>query len=153
DQTTINGPSGSRTVNVIEATGTGSDMVTTGPVMEVTGLGPTFVMTDDEDAVTMNLAPGNDVVNVATKTLAGSLTINGNTGTNQFNVQSVSGPTTINTKGGQNTINVGSKAPATGGTLGGIKAALTLNGSGGSDVANVDDTGDVTGRSGTLTPT
>lgn len=151
DQTTINGPSGSRPVNITEGTGTASDMVTTGPVLEVTGLGPTFVMANDDDAVTMNLTPGNDVVNIGTKTLAGSLTINGNTGTNQFNVQSVSGPTAINTQGGQNTFNASSQAPNANGTLGGIKAVLTLNGSGGADTANVDDTGDTSVRTGTLT--
>ena len=122
--------------------------------MEVVGLGPTFVVTNDDNAVTMNLLPGNHVVNIATKTLAGSLTVNGNTGTNVYNVQSVGGPTTISALGGNNTFNVGSMARASGGTLGGIKAALALNGSGGTDTANVDDTGDTTGRTdGLLTDT
>jgi Ca2+-binding RTX toxin-like protein len=88
----------------------------------------------------------------ASLALPGQLVINDNPG-NIFNVRSTSGPTTINAHGGINTFNVGSLAPAANGTLAGIQGALTLNGSGGADVANIDDSGDATGQSGTLTAT
>lgn len=123
-----------------------------GPVMHITGLGPTVVVPNDEDAVTVHLG-GSNTVNVNTQSMHGSLMVNGGAGVNQFNVQAVSGPTTINTTGGRNTINVGSQSPNVGGALSGITAALILNGSGGSDTANVDDSGDSTPRTGTLTPT
>jgi hypothetical protein len=163
DTTTLYGPSGT-TVNINEITGTaaitqppqpGQEIqvkTVSGPVMQIQGLGPTVVVPDDEDVVNVNPG-GSNTVNINTKTMHGSLTVNGGSGVNQFNVQAISGPTTINTTGGQNTMNVGSKAPGTGGVLSGIVAALTLNGSNGMDTANVDDTGDTSPQSGTLTPT
>ena len=51
-----------------------------------------------------------------------------------------------------NTINVGSLAPAVGGKVDGIQAALVVNG-GGADTMNVDDTGSTIPKTGTLTGT
>jgi len=60
--------------------------------------------------------------------------------------------TLVNTGAGANIINVGSLAPLGGGIVDYIKGPLTLVGSG-SDTLNVDDTGSLGGKTGTLTPT
>jgi Ca2+-binding RTX toxin-like protein len=60
---------------------------------------------------------------------------------------------TVNTGADEDTINVGSLAPDTGGTVNGIRAPLTINGEGGIDTLNVDDTGDALDTSGVLTAT
>jgi hypothetical protein len=49
------------------------------------------------------------------------------------------------------TVNVGSLAPAAGGTLDPIKGHLTISDSAGAAVLNVDDTGSLSNRTGTLT--
>ena len=58
--------------------------------------------------------------------------------------------------GGNDTVNIGSLATVssnTGGVLTTIRSSLTINGQGGTDTINVDDSGDTTGRAGTLTST
>jgi hypothetical protein len=161
---TLYGPTGPKNVMINETTASGTvthkinDLPTavnvTATLTQVTGLGPVFVVANPEDKLVVNTGDGNTTVNVATTTQGGALEVDGGVGTDVFNVQSISGPTTINTKGGQNTINVGSEAPSTGGTLGGIKAGVIVNGSGGLDTAYVDDTGDLSARTdGVLTPT
>src|SRR5262249_29250990 len=59
----------------------------------------------------------------------------------------------LNADSGSDTFNVGSVAPLPGGTLGGIAAPLVVNGAGGRDVMNVDDSGDSSDQYGRLTPT
>lgn len=83
--------------------------------------------------------------------LAGQIIVNHHPG-NIYNIRSTSGPTTISAQGSGNTFNIGSLAPNTGGTLAGITFALTVHGSG-TDTLNIDDSGDTTGRIGTLTGT
>jgi len=68
-------------------------------------------------------------------------------------VQTISGATTVNAGRGDDTINVGSLAPDVGGNVNAINAWLTLNGQGGNDTLNVDDTGDTTANTGLLTAT
>ena len=80
--------------------------------------------------------------------LPGRITVNGGAGTNTFNVRSATGVTSINVQGGRNTFNVGSNPPT---TLVNIKAPVFLNGSGGSDAARVNGSGDTADRTGTLT--
>src|SRR5262249_39583453 len=62
------------------------------------------------------------------------------------------GTTTTIDPGGSNTYNVGSQRPATGGVVNTIQGALIFV-SGSGDTLNIDDTGDGTAQSGTLTPT
>src|SRR5206468_12243070 len=64
-------------------------------------------------------------------------------------VRSTSAATTLNTGTGINTINVGSTSPVNGGMVDGIQGALTIVGNG-KDVLNIDDTGSVTDKTGTL---
>ena len=158
-QIQLNGPTSPRTINVGEFTMqgnvvfNGTGIPVSGNVMLITGLGPTVLASNDDNAVTMNLGGGGNTVGINTQTLHGVLTVNGNAGGDTFNVQGVSGPTFISDKGAANTFNVGSKAPSTGGTLPPIAAALTIIGGGHADTMNVDDTGATTPQSGTLTGT
>ncbi len=157
-QIILNGPSSPRTINVGEftaqgnvvANGTGSAV--SGQVMLITGLGPTVLASNDDNAVTMNLGGGGNTVGINLQTLHGSLAVHGSAGGDTFNVQGVSGPTTITDKSAASTYNIGSHAPGTGGVLTTIAAALTIGG-GGADTMNVDDTGATTPQSGTLTGT
>ncbi|MBS0265809.1 MAG: VCBS repeat-containing protein, partial [Planctomycetes bacterium] len=81
-----------------------------------------------------------------------------------INVRSISGATTLHAAAGSDTINVGSLATGTrdnpsqnsGGNVNNIAALLTVNGDEpavGSDVLNVDDTGDSAANVGNLTST
>src|SRR5262249_27325023 len=74
---------------------------------------------------------------------------------NTINVQSTSGitSTSIDTGTGADRINVGSLAPGVGGRLNTIAGGLTINGQGGKDIMTVDDTGNTTGNTGSMTGT
>ena len=103
---------------------------------------------------TVNTGAGNDSVNVLTT--SGETTVNSGDDQDTVNVQTIGAATTVNSGSGDDTINVGSLAPATGGKVDGIAALLTINGNdptSGSDVLNVDDTGDSNPNTGTLTAT
>jgi hypothetical protein len=156
DQIILNGPASPRTVNIGEIAGTGNvngnGPTVSGQVMLVTGLGPTFLVANDDNALTTNLAAGANSVTVNTPTMRGAVTVNGSVGGDTYDIQAISGPTTINAGRLANTINVGSLAPAVGGKVDGIQAALVVNG-GGADTVNVDDTGSTIPKTGTLTGT
>jgi acrosin len=85
-------------------------------------------------------------------TLAGAntLTIDGNSGNDTFNLQAISGATTVNGDAGDDTIHVGSLAPV---AVNAINAALTVNGGAGNDTLSVDDSGETSNNTGTLTAT
>ena len=85
------------------------------------------------DTITLNSAGGADIVNI----------LGTRDGTS----------TTVNTGAGADTINVGSLAPATGGTVDVINAPLSVNGGDDFDTLNVDDLGDTSPNTGTLTAT
>ena len=134
-----------------------------------------------QGAVTIN-GSGNDVLNIddsddvisenGTLTSsaltgfgmgAGGITYNGIVSLNltlgfgqaTLNIRSTNATTTtyLNTGTGIDTINIGSVEPSSGGLLSGIQGVLTIVG-GGSDIMNVDDTGDATAQNtGILTPT
>jgi Ca2+-binding RTX toxin-like protein len=136
------GMAGSITYGTIETLniglGAGSDTFT----IESTHAGTTRLDTN----------AGDDTVHVLTS--AGETTVNSGDDQDTVNVQTIGAATIVNAGSGDDTINVGSLAPATGGTLDGIAALLTVNGSdpdSGSDILNIDDTGDVDPNTGTLT--
>src|SRR5262249_38343035 len=114
---------------------------------------PTFLVGNPEDKLVVNPAAGNDTVVVNTNKIKGTTIVNGNDSTDEYDVQGTGGPTTINTGAGTNTVNIGSKAPASGGVLSGILADVTIKSGTGPATLNVDDSGDATGRTGTLTAT
>ena len=115
-QIILNGPSSPRTINVGEFAAQGNVVVNgtgtpvSGSVMLITGLGPTVLASDDDNAVTMNLGGGGNTVGISLQTLHGSLAVQGSVGGDTFNVQGVSGPTTITDKGSASTYYVGSHA-------------------------------------------
>jgi hypothetical protein len=115
------------------------------------------------DSLTVNGTSGNDfwVINAATVAGVGApisysnlqfLTVNGLAGNDTFNVQSTSIATTVNTGTGFNVVNIGSHTPDANGILDNVLGAVTVVGNG-SDTLNVDDTGSVSGQSGTLSST
>jgi hypothetical protein len=117
------------------------------------------------DTLIVNGSVGNDFWVITNSTVGGvgapviyssldSLVVNGISGNDTFNVRSTSTgtSTTLNTGTGLNTINVGSTAPVPGGIVDGIQGALIVAGNG-NDVLNIDDSGSVTGKIGTLTST
>jgi Ca2+-binding RTX toxin-like protein len=94
----------------------------------------------------------NDVVNVGNVTIGTETTIWTYGGTDIINIRTINAETTVHAGLGNDTINVGTVAPATGGILDGINALLSINGGGGTDILNLDDTGDTNANTGTLTP-
>jgi hypothetical protein len=85
-----------------------------------------------------------------------SMSIGGDDGDNVILIARLSIDTEIDTYGGNDVIRIGSNASATsniGGTLGEINAVLTIDAGDGNDVVSLDDSGDATGRSGTLSAT
>ncbi len=103
-------------------------------------------------ALTVNLGSGTNTFLVEGTPL-GQTTVNGGSGATTVNIQAIAGPATFNMGSGDNTIDVGSLAPASGGTLAGIAAALSLSGGTGSTSLNLDDSGDMAARTGILAAT
>jgi Ca2+-binding RTX toxin-like protein/Ca2+-binding EF-hand superfamily protein len=115
------------------------------------------------NALNIGLGSNADTLTVES-THAGATTIDANNGDDIVNLRTISGQTTVNGSIGSDTFNVGSNAAGasgdannnTGGNVNSISAALTLNGNdptSGSDVLNVDDSGDMADNTGTLTST
>ena len=85
------------------------------------------------------------------------LTITGGHDNDVINLTNVQAgtPTEIDAGSGNDTIDIGSKATTTntGGVVSTIADALTINGQGGTNTINIDDSGDTAGPTGTLTST
>ncbi len=138
--------SGTGVVNIANTGSTSADIDT----LNVTADRTTLVTSTSVRVGTQHVNYGNSGIDV--------LNVIGGTGSLIFNVQSTSanvGTTTVRTAGNSNVIDVGSTAgltPIAAGVLSNILGALNLVG-GGQDTANVDDTGDASGRTGYLTST
>lgn len=113
--------------------------------------------------IRIHLGAGADVFTILS-THAGDTRLDGNNGNDVINVRSISGATLIDAGDGSDHVNVGSTANGTtaaqttnsGGNVNGIGASLILIGNtpaSGSDTLTVDDTGDNTANTGTLTAT
>jgi hypothetical protein len=76
-----------------------------------------------------------------------SLTVNGGTGSNTFNVQATGVFTTLNAGSANDTVNVGNSANS----LDNIQGTLTVNGQAGTNTLNVNDQGSSAGNSYTVT--
>ncbi|HEY1860908.1 MAG TPA: hypothetical protein VGG61_11165, partial [Gemmataceae bacterium] len=159
DTYTINGPASPESITINEQTNTGTitqngmTQMVTGTMEQITGLGPTFFVANPDDKLVIKPGAGNDTVVVNTNKIKGATIVNGNDSTDVYDVLGTGGPTTINTGAGTNTVNIGSKAPALGGVLSGVLADVTVKSGSGPVTLNVDDSGDATGRTGTLTAT
>jgi hypothetical protein len=126
-----------------------------GTATTLTGLGmaPEGITYDDFEQVDVHLGAAADTFRVELTTSSAATTINGGGGADRFNVQATSGPTTINGGAGDDVFAVGSLAPASGGTVDAIAGPLLINGDAGTDTVTVDDRGDVTPNTGSLTST
>ena len=132
--------------------------------MELTGLGMSDgIGYEMFEHLNIGLGSGGDTFTIES-THTGDTHLWTNGGDDIVNVQTIDGDTTILGGDGSDTFNVGSNAAGVagdagnndGGTVNGISALLTIDGeepTSGSDVLNVDDTGDSTGNTGTLTAT
>src|SRR5262249_35985640 len=106
---------------------------------------------------------GADVFTIAS-THGGATNLFANAGNDIVNVRTISGVTTVSGGDDSDTFNIGSHAAGSagdannnsGGNLNGIAALLTINGDAppkGSDVLNLDNSGDTLPNVGTLTST
>jgi Ca2+-binding RTX toxin-like protein len=104
----------------------------------------------------VHLGTGDDQFVVAA-THTGTTAIDGNGGGDTISVRAIAGPTTIDAGAGDDRVNVGSNASAggnTGGTVDAIGALLTIaGGAAGTDLLDVDDSGDTSASTGQLTGT
>ncbi|MBI1324759.1 hypothetical protein GC170_16455, partial [bacterium] len=117
------------------------------------GMGAAGITYSGLESLNVNLGSGGDTFTIL-NTFTGTTVLNSGSGSDTVNVQAVHGTTTVNTEAGQDTIHVGSLAPAVGGTVNQIAAALAINGGDGDpDTLNVDDTGDAAPNDGVLTAT
>ena len=153
---TINGDTGTSDVLNVDDTGDASVNTGTLTATAITGLDMTGSITyGTVETLNIGLGSAGDTFTI-TNTHAGTTNVNGNDGTDTFNIRAISGPTTVNGGNHSDTFNVGSLAPATNGLVDAIDASLTINGNdpaSGSDWLYVDDTGDATPNTGTLTST
>jgi hypothetical protein len=113
------------------------------------------------DALTVYGSAGSETISITASSvtdglapvyysLVTSLTVNGASGNDIFDVRAISNATTLNTGAGVDTINVGSTAPYSFGVTDLIQGVLTVNGNG-ADTLNVDDTGSAAAVNGALT--
>ncbi|NDV63154.1 LEPR-XLL domain-containing protein [Puniceicoccales bacterium CK1056] len=151
----VNGNGGTDTLNVDD---TGDTAANTGTLTStlITGLGMGGNITYGTIAtLNINLGSGGDTF-IIESTHFSATNLNANGGSDTINVRTISGTTTVDSGTGSDTINVGSLAPASGGTVNDISAALIIEGNdpaSGSDLLTVDGTGDTVGNTGTLTST
>jgi hypothetical protein len=141
---------GNDTMNVDD---TGSTIAKTGTLTAttLTGLNMAGITYSGVSTLNISLGSGGNTFTI-NGTSAANTNLNSGSGNDTVNVQATGGATKVNTGTGTNTINVGSTMPTTGGVLNNIQGALTVIGSG-SDTMNVDDTGSILAKTGTLTAT
>ena len=117
------------------------------------------------ESLQIDLGSGGDTFTIESTHAGGEhfTTVEGRGGADRIYVKTISGPTTVRGDGsetiegitvtsgtGDDIVRVGSLAPATGGTLNQIVGLLKIEGSGGSDLLAVDDTGDSGANIGSL---
>jgi Ca2+-binding RTX toxin-like protein len=108
----------------------------------------------DINQVTINGGTGNNIYNVRGTESFFVTTLNTGGGTDTVNVQATGLSSTLNINGngkGNDVVNIGGKAPSLGGTVANIAGAVNVSNSSGHTTLNVDDSGDTTGRTVTVT--
>ncbi|MBT5600501.1 MAG: hypothetical protein HOJ62_17925, partial [Planctomycetaceae bacterium] len=107
----------------------------------------------DIETLQLWLSENEDTLNIES-THAGPTNIDTNDAVDTVNVQTTVGNLNIDTGNGDDQINIGTNAPTLGGTLNNIQGNINLNGElGGADKLTIDDSGDTTTNSSTLTKT
>ncbi len=153
---TVNGGSGASTINVSDTgDGTPSTSTLTGTALTSTAFGAGGSLSYSSLAkLNVSMGSGGNTFTIANTARGTTTTVNSGTGSDTVNVQATTGPATVNTGGGSNlnVVNAGSKEPTAGGILDEIQGALTVVGKG-ADTMNMDDTGSVIAKTGTLTAT
>ena len=150
---TVDGEGGTDTLNVDDSGDAAANTgVLTGTTLTGLGMAGAGLTYGTMETLNIGLGSGGDTFTIAS-THAGSTTLNTNGGADTANVLTTAGVTTVNTGSEDDTVNVGSNAPGTGGNVNSIGALLTVNGEGGSDTLNVDDSGDIAANPGNLTST
>jgi acrosin len=91
--------------------------------------------------------------NTFTIVSTGSQTLNlsSGTGNDVVNVQAISGPLNLNGQAGSDMVTLGSLAPAIGGVLNNLKGAIMISNPSGATALAIDDSGDATTRTATIT--
>ena len=142
--------------DTMEVDDTGSTAAKTGTLTSTTltglAMGSAGITYTGLSIVGISMGSGANTFTIAS-TIAGQTTLNDGTGGDTVKVQTISGKTNVNAQAGDDTINVGTNAPATGGKVDSIGAALTVDGGTGSTTLNVDDTGSSVAKRATLTAT
>ncbi len=112
--------------------------------------GNTFTITTTATltATTVNSGNGNDVVLVLSN--SSPLNISTQAGNDVVSVRSTNAPLNLATGTGADVINLGSLAPASGGVVDNLQGVVTIVGDG-ADTLNVDDSGNATAKTATLT--
>ena len=147
---TVNG-SGNDALNIDDSGDTNNKIVSFTSTT-LTGVSTGTITYSSLGSLALSLGSGNDTVTLTGTTSGTATSISTGGGNDTVNVKAISSATTINTGAGTNIVEVTSTAPTAGGNLAGLGAALTLIGSS-SDTFNLDDAGDSTGRTATLSAT
>jgi hypothetical protein len=134
-----------RVLVALEGDGGASDHVTT----ILASSDDLVAMTGTDGGAEIGWSQGQDVQ----ITGLGSLVVNTVGGADQVNVLSVGAETSLNLGAGDDAVLVTSTAPGAEGTLDGVAAELTVNGDAGTDTLTVDDQGNRSGATGTLSAT
>ena len=147
---TLDGGPATNVLNV-DDTGSYANRVGTLTATTLTGLGMTGGITySNMAAVNLFLGSGADALTIAS-THAGATAVFAGAGPDTIDVQAISGPTTLWGGTGNLTTNVGSTQPTAGGVVDNISALLAVNGGAAVNALNVDDSGSIAAKSGTLT--
>jgi hypothetical protein len=115
----------------------------------LTGLAPAVINYANLSALTVDGGSGGNTFTVASTPVATAL--NSGTGNDSVNVQGTANPLTVQGQAGSDTVVIGSLAPALGGTLAGLTAAVTIGNAAGSTALRVDDSGDAAAKTTTIT--
>jgi hypothetical protein len=152
-QVNIVGGIGLNTVNV-DDTGDATSNIGTLTSTALTGLGlGTGINYATIETLNISLGSGGNTFTIDSTSALAVTTLNSGSGGDIFNVRATTGTLNLNGNTGNDTFNLGSLASAIGGTVNNIAGQVNIGGGAGSDTVNVDDTGDATANTGTLTST
>jgi acrosin len=115
----------------------------------LTGLAPVTISYDAFTSLEVHGGSGGNTFTIQS-TPAG-VSLNSGIGNDQVNVQATSTPVSIDGDAGNDTVTIGSMAPSLGGTLTNIAGPVSVSNTSGSTQLIVDDSGDSTGRTATIT--
>ncbi|MDB5291836.1 MAG: hypothetical protein JWL69_3077, partial [Phycisphaerales bacterium] len=122
----------------------------TGLTVSLGSHGNTVSLTGTSAPTTLNSGEGADTITVTGTSNAATVAAGG--GNDTINIKGVGAALTVSAGLGTDTINVGSNGAGPGGTLTGIGASLSISGDN-FDALNVDDTGNASAATGTLSST